>query len=393
MIGCKSKQNEQSKEKKKLNVYVNVKDKYSVNIIKFLIDEFMKEKKDIEVTLNNPLDGDKMEEDIVNSSAGDLILTSRTTMIELTRKGLLNDLTTAYTKNNINDAFYNIMSTYGRVGDKYYGIGIVPYTVEVFYNTENLQKQGLSIPKNIGDIVGILKKMNENKTRVPIVFPEDLDIYNGIASIIASNTIDIQKLEKNYDSGMSNYKLITEMQKLFNDVYFLSKYGSVNKDTFEVAGDNAINRLTEGDIPILIGLSYLSKDIKDKKIGVIEKYNITQNKEVVPVIMNCLVCAPTTAKNEESSNSFIEYILGEKAQKLLLKEGLITGNKKLNANLEGINKIISQHLAEANNNSIIYLYNLPKKLHSPLELKLIKVLGGEYNGNEWNDLLEASYKK
>jgi spermidine/putrescine-binding protein len=107
---------------------------------------------------------------------------------------------------------------------------------------------------------------------------------------------------------------------------------------FEVIGENSLSRLTMGDVPIVIGSSYIVKPLKEElkgdKIGVIEKYNISPVKENVPVIINSLICVPANAKNEEVTNSFIEYLFNEKTQKKLAEEGFVTGNKAANGNTD-----------------------------------------------------------
>lgn len=392
-----AKKNQSSNEKKKINIYVDVKDKYSLDIVKFVVDQYKKEKNSSEINLINPLNSDKLEEDLAKGEGGDLILTSRNTMISLSKKGLLNDLANIYSKNKISDKYYNILSAYGRVGEKYYGIGVMPFSIEVFYNKANLEKIGLSEPSGIKDLVDIFKKVNEKSMKVPVLLPEDLDIYNGLASIIFSNTSELSKLEDKFDSGEQGYKQLTEVQRLFNDVFYLTKVKSINQETFELANDIAVKRLVNGDTPILIGSSYLIKELKEdlenKDIGIIEKYNISNVKENIPVIVNCVAIVPTAVKNEEDVNSFLEFLFSEKIQKQLSKEGFVTANKAANEELEGIKKIVDSHLMSANENSILYIYNLPKEFQAPFEAKLNKVLSGKYQNNEWDQILKQVYGK
>ncbi len=56
---------------------------------------------------------------------------------------------TSYEKNNITKDYYNVFNSYGRFKDKYYGLPIIPYTIEVLYNTEALNKLKIEEPKNI----------------------------------------------------------------------------------------------------------------------------------------------------------------------------------------------------------------------------------------------------
>jgi raffinose/stachyose/melibiose transport system substrate-binding protein len=395
ITGCTNKGNKNAtakEEKKKLKICVDVKDKHTVNIIKFMIDEYKKEDKDLEIDITNPLDSNKICDDISQGEGSDIIFTSRNSMLELEKKGLLGDLSNFYSKNKINDKFYNIMSAYGRVRDKYYGIGIIPYSIEVVYNRQAIEKLGTSPPKNITDFFQVLKKMNDSGTKLPVVLTEDIDIYNAFAAIFFSNLVELQRLENSYDSGMDSYKGIKEVQQVFDNINLLVKQGAVNREIVEQGSETTMSRLVKGDIPAMLTTSYYSKDIKDDKMGIVETYNISSLKEVIPVIINGLMCVPANSKNEEQVNNLMEFFFSDKIQKKLVEEGFITGNKEANKDLEGVKKTINEHIGKSNSNSIIYIYNFPKKFHPLFESKIMKVLSGKYNGNEWNEILEEAYK-
>jgi ABC-type sugar transport system, periplasmic component len=390
---CSSKNKSGGEASKVLNIYIDIKDRYSLDIIKYLMDEYKKEKSDITLNVINPLDSDKLEEDIAKGGSGDLIFTSRNTMMRLNKKGLLNDLSNIYSKSKVSEKYYNILCTYGRIGDKYFGMGIIPFSLEVYYNSYNLQKMGFNIPLNINELVPIIKKMKEKNMNIPVAINEDLDIYDAFAALFFSNINSIQKLEDAYDNK-SKYKELTDVQKVFNDIYYLVKQGVLTKEIFQVVnGDTAINRLIDGDTPLMIGTSYFTKKIQDSKINVVDRHNVSTNNENTPVIVNSIVCIPTTMKNEEGSGNFMEFILSDKTQKKLANEGFLTGDKSANGNFSGMNKIIEQHINLANSSSIVYLYNLPKPFQSQFEAKLSKVMGGNYDGNEWNEILDDIYKK
>lgn len=394
IFGCanKSKTEKSGDQKKKIKVYLDVKDKYSQSIFKLILDEYKKENKDIEIDISSPLESQKIDDDIVKGGAADLILTSRNKMIDLSKKGLLADLSTFYTKNKISDKFYNIISTYGRFGDRYYGVGLMPYSLEILYSPQGLAKLGLTPPKNIVELVPVLKKISESNIKIPVVLPEDVDIYNAMASVLYSNMSDINKLEKAYDTDKQTYKEIGDVQALFAEINRLSKLGTFNKDTFELGSENSVNGLISGDIPLIGCISYFSKNIKDTPVGLIERYDVSATKENIPVIVNALLCTPANTKNEESVTSLMEYIFSEKTQKKLATEGFVTANKEANGNLVGSNKIIDEHLSQANSNSILYIYNFPEKFKSKFEGRISKIMSGKYTGNEWNEILDELYK-
>lgn len=379
-------------EKKKFKICVDIKDKHTVSIIKFIIDEYKKENKDIEIDISNPLDNSKLCDDISQGGVADIILTSRNTMLELNKKGLLSELSNFYSKNKINERFYNITSAYGRIRDKYYGIGIIPYSMEILYSNTALTKLNVNPPKNITDTFQVLRKMNESSIKVPVVLPEDIDPYTALTSIFFSNLVDAVKLENNYDSGKDTYKGIKEVQQVFDNINQLVKQGAVTRETVEQGNETTMNRLINGDVPLMLTISYYSKDIKEEKIGIVENYNIASNKEVIPVIVNGLICIPANTKNEEDINSLMEFIFSDKTQKKLVEQGFISGNKEANKELKGLKKTMDTHLAGTNSNSIVYIYNFPKNFKPSFDSKVIKILSGKYSGNEWNEILDEVYR-
>lgn len=151
-----NKKDEASNKEKKLSIYVDIKDTHSLNIIKFIMDEYKKENPKTNIIINNAM-GSNTLEDISKGNAGDIIFTSRNKMIELQKKGLLSDLASYYDKNKLNDRYYNVINSYGRYSDKFYGIGLIPYTIEIAYNKEMINKLNIKEPTNIKYIEDVLK--------------------------------------------------------------------------------------------------------------------------------------------------------------------------------------------------------------------------------------------
>ena len=153
----------------------------------------------------------------------DLIFTNRNTLIELSKKGVLNDLQSVYDKEAISDRFYKIMGSYGKVGDKYYGIGVVPYSIELLYNKANLEKLKISNPNNLEQWLNVLKQINGKGIKTPVVLPDDVDVNGFLFSLLASKVINIHEFEERYDSGEESYKKLKNVQEIFNKFNTLTK--------------------------------------------------------------------------------------------------------------------------------------------------------------------------
>ncbi|MCC5426962.1 carbohydrate ABC transporter substrate-binding protein, partial [Clostridium botulinum] len=100
---CKKENKSNNKE---LNMYIDIKDENSLNILKIIMEEYKKSNEDVKININNAL-GSNVEEELKKEKSPDLIFVSRNEMIKLSQKGLLDNMETSYEKNNITKDYYN----------------------------------------------------------------------------------------------------------------------------------------------------------------------------------------------------------------------------------------------------------------------------------------------
>jgi raffinose/stachyose/melibiose transport system substrate-binding protein len=399
LSACKSDKKEKSDKPKKLNIFLDTTDTYSSNVIKFLIDDFKKNNQDVEVKLNDVL-GNKSDimETINLGTEIDVIFTNRNTLIELNKNGVLQELQTIYEKQGIRNRFYDIMVSYGRIGDKYYGIGVVPDSIELLYNKTYLEKLKIPNPNNLEEWLSVLKQINSKEIKTPVVITDDIDVNGFLFSLIASKVINIHELEENYDSGEEGYKKIKDVQKIFDEFNSLAKSNGITKSSFEAGNEQSINSFINGDSPLLISTSHFNSKLNGSDIGIIEDYNNNNNNNNskygsnVPIIINSLVSIPLNAKNQDNANAFIKYIYSDEVQARIVEKGIISGNKNANNKVTGIGKVMVQHMHKANDNSILILYNLPDKIKNNILLAVRRILDGSYSSREWEELLKQCYK-
>lgn len=394
-FGCKKKSAEGSQDNTKpFNVYVDINDKNEQTLIKFLTEEYKKKNPKSKLKINDVLGGEEsVTEDINKGSEADVIFTSRNKMVELAQKGLLSDLSQQYEKNKISDKNYNIMSSYGRIGEKYYGIAVMPKTMEIFYNDNALSKLGGSTPNNIASMITMLKVVASNNIKIPIILSENLSVETALTSIAASNRINVAKLDEAFDNK-NKYLDLKEMQGIFDDLNVFKKETGITKSSFELGNETTISSLINGTSPIIIASSGYYNKLKDAPVSIVEDVAITSNvKGIMPVIVDSILCMPTNAKNSEEAGKFVKFILGDELQEALVKKGYITGNKKANAELNKLGAKMVKHLSEAADNSMIYSYNLPKKFEGSIASKVDAILADKYNKKEWEEIVNEAYKK
>lgn len=384
--------NQESSKERQLNIYVDTKDNESLNILKIVSEEYKKSNPKVKVNINNAIGG-KIEEDISKGGEGDIVFTSRNNMMKLSKKGLLSDMDNYYDENKVSERYYTVVKAFGRFNDKYYGIPLIPYTMEILYNKSATDKLNIKVPTTMNDVKDILKKLNDAGKRIPVVITEDLDISNGLFSMIVNNTVSMRKLESIYDSGATAYKSLTEMQQAFNTLGELAKSGGVNKNTFELGNESTINKFSKGDIPLIVCSSYYASSFKNENIKVIaDSIGDSSLKLNIPVISNSIICIPLNHKNGEEVTSFIKFALGDEAQKKLSDKGFITGNKKLNKAKEaGVKGSIVQHLENSTEDSVAFVYNIPEKLKNSISSKVDEILSGKQSKNEWQEAVDEAY--
>ena len=391
LSSCKK---EKIEEQKKFNIYMDTTDEYSSNVIKFLIDDFKKNNADVDIKFNDVLGGKSNILDTINNGTEiDLIFTNRNTMIELSKKGVLSDLEDVYEQLTFKDRFYDIMSSYGRVGDIHYGLGVVPYSIELLYNKEYLQKLNISNPNNLDQWLSVLKKVNGNGIKTPVVLTEDVDANGYLFSLIASKAININELEENYDGGEESYKKLKAMQEIFNEFNSLTKDNGINLNSFEISNAQSIDGFNNGDSPLLVGISYYNSKLTGSNIGIIEDYDNNSNYgSNIPIIINSIIGIPVNAKNSDVATDFIKYIYSDEVQERIVQSGVISGNKMANRKITGIGKTMVQHIYKANDNSILILYNMPDKIKKSVILATKRILSGEFSTSEWNEILKECYE-
>lgn len=393
--GCKKKESsEKSGKEKSLSIYIDVKDKYALNVIKFLTEEYKKENSQVKLNLNNALGGaSSVVEDINKGGEADILLTSRNTMIDLVQKGLLSDMTSSYEKNKTNDNYYRIMTSYGRFGDKYYGIGLIPFVVEIYYNKDAVSKLGVPVPSSIKDMAAVMKKLSSNSIRVPVILTDDIDINSLLFSSFAMGNIKSQELDNAYDNK-NTYKNLKSPQAVFDSINNLVSSGTINKNIFELGNENSINALTKGTYPVVVSIAYFNDMLKDStNIGVINDYSLGDNSNgTPPIIVNTVMCTPANGKNQEEATKFIKFFHSEDTQKKLVKKGFISGNKKANAALLNLSKTTAEHLGKADDNNLLVIYNLPKKMQSSISAKVDNILSSKSSKKEWEEILNEVYK-
>lgn len=389
MEGCRGIEESSSKDKNgTLSVALergNVEDLENINII---LENFKQGHKNYSVSIVEEDDIKNIKQDIINKKY-DIVISSRDTFLTLNEDGLIKDLTSYFTQNKSQSKFYDIVYAYGKVGDKNLGMGLLPSSIEVLYNKNELsdylkENNALTSLKNI---------VNKDNIKIPYILPKDLNINLAISSIASNNLIKENNLISIYNGDENKYLDVVDINSMFSLLNTLSKDYGLNGSKFIKSDLSVLENLNNGEIPFAITTSEIAKNLDYSNIESLSNLGINDYKVTPPILSRYTVYATSSSENLQGINTFFDYMISDDTYTALGEKGIITGNKKADSNFKGLNKVFLTSISKASINNIPYYLNLPKSFLSPLNEKLKDIIDyGLYNKNYWADIVYEVFK-
>ena len=388
----KAKKEKKKEEKSKINIYTDIKDEYSLNIIQLGIDSYKEKNNKVEIIIKNSINQKDISKYLNDNKDIDLVITNRNNMLEISNKGLLANLNGFYNKNDINNRFYNIITAYGMKGDKYFGLALVPFTIEIIYNEKYFNSMGITNTNNKVSLEELIKNIKDKNLKIPMVIPESMDTMEMLSIIFGNSLVDNRKLESIYDSGGEKYKEFKDVQNFLDSFNKLIKSGYFNKETFERGNESTIAYVERGEYPMAFVVSYYNQEMAKANIKVLDNYKILGKENTPVVLVDTLISLTNNSKNTEDATDFIKFICSDEFQDKLADSGVIVGNKKSLDSMISLYPHIKGNLSSSNMDSVVYIYNLPIQMRKELKIEIESLSKGKYDGKEWSRIIDSLYK-
>lgn len=389
-LGCTAKKNEKFKGDS-LGILIEDSSTSDMDKINKVIEGFKGIYKDWQVNVTTEGDQDKLKE-FIDSKKFDLYICKRNTLLKEAKEGIIKDSTSYFQQNAIGEKFYNINVSYGRMENKNYGLGLFPYSISFIYNKNEIGKN-LVEGKSAIDLISLTSIINRKDFKIPVILPKELNEQMAISAVIANNVVESSTLEKMYDIGKEKYKNEIKLQEVFNTLSKLSKDYKLSNEYIYRADANVIKDIESGIVPFGFISTSLAKDVKESvNIETLSGVDSSQLKISPPVIIEHIVCALGSSKNESQINKFYDYLLDDDTFKEFAKDNVITGNKNSDAEIKGLTRQMIWTVNNAKENNIVYYENLPKFFMEPLNKKISTLINGEYTGVEWNEVVDKAYE-
>ncbi|MBU3196132.1 ABC transporter substrate-binding protein [Clostridium algidicarnis] len=392
LSGCalnKKEKNNNDKDNNDINIYVDTKDEGSIDMIQFAIDSYKNQKEGTTVNIKAPVNKKDINTYLKDTKEIDLVITNRNNILELSKQGLIADLNEFYKKNDINSRFYNIITSYGIKGDKYFALGLLPFTIQIIYNEKYFEDKGIEI-NNVA-LEELIKLTNDKNVKVPIIAPESIDALEIISVLLEDNLVDKKQLENIYEGNVEKYNNFKDIQTVLDELNKLTKEGYLTKDMLEVKDKDVLNYIDKGRYPMAIVASSYNNNEERLNTKVLGNYKLIGKKKTPVVFMDALIAVANNCKDQEAVIEFMKFIYSDEFQMKISEKGFVTGNIKAMEDNNLINSNLKSDIISSNMSNIPYIYSLPPKIRNEVKSEIYNILRGNYSGNEWEEITRDSY--
>lgn len=383
IVGCGKDKN---KETNTVNLYYNSSTVKSINYVVELIKKY-EEKEGKKINLVPVNSEEEIEKKIGDEKEAALVLLDGYSFIDFNNKNYLRDITYLFKEKETREKFANINNLYGIYEGKYYGLGITPFTLELVYNEELLRSKGIKFEDN--NYIEALKKLNEKKIKIPTYVKSEYTKEILFSALVANDTIayDLHKVD-DVNSVEDKIKHIKNGQKIFDTLHELYTKNIIKEDMFQDEGESAIKNFNEGKIPVLLTTTLTSEKITDKRgIGTINKMPINNKSVNSTVGMDCIICSSSGKAKIDDLDNFFRYIINSDGFEELTKKNCITGNRKADSNLKGVQIKMVNSIVSADDINMFYFNIISNENIRKIDKECKNVLNGKYDGKEWSRIV------
>ncbi|MGL4569853.1 MAG: ABC transporter substrate-binding protein [Clostridium sp.] len=381
--GCGKK----NKGNEEISLYYNTEDIKTFTLANEIIKEFEKEY-GLKVNIHPVTDNKEIEKNIQEGKENSVLLLDGYNFSEFANKNYLRDLGYLYKSKDTREKFSYITNIYAIYNNKYYGIGLMPYSLELIYNNSLLKDKGITVEDN--NINDLFKKLNDKNIKIPTYIKSKYSKEVLLSALVANDSIiyDLYKTNSvnDIDKKIDAIENGQEIFKKLNDLYVNN---TIRENMFIDGEKEAIKDFNDGKTPVILTTTLSSNDIRNgNDIGLANKMHLSNEMINAPVGVDLIVCSSVGNSKGDEVDKFLRFLLKSEPFELLSKQNCITGNKMGDSNLEGIHIKMANSIHAAAEINILYIDSIAPNKVDRLNKEVKNVLSGKYDGNEWTRVKE-----
>ncbi|MGL5649938.1 MAG: hypothetical protein ACRDDY_19065 [Clostridium sp.] len=377
------------KKEKEFKIYYNKNTVKEISIVKKLVEKYKRlEDRDIEI-IGLEEEGD-IKKYIGENKDQNVILLDGYSFLEFINEDYLRDIGYLYKEKETRKNFSVMTNSYGRERGIYKGISIMPFSLELVINKKISDEKNLSFEKN--DISKAILKLKEKGIKIHSYIKSEYTKELLLISLIANDTIIYDIKRNNTTSSLKNkIYSIKNGQEIFKKLNYFFKIGSFREENFIDIGEEAIEKFNNGEIGAILTTT-LSADRFNSDIDtiLINKLHIANRSINAPIGMDIIIASSIGNKNRDEIDRFFRFLLQSNGIESLECEKIVTGNKKGDSELIGIQSKMADGIHSDSEINKFFFNIISNEGVENITEEAKKVMRGQYDGEEWNRIIKKT---
>ncbi|MGL5414357.1 MAG: hypothetical protein ACRDAU_01720 [Clostridium sp.] len=375
------------KKEKGFKIYYNKNTVKEISIVKKLVEKYKRlEGREIEII--GLEEEDDIKKYIGENKDQSVILLDGYSFLEFINEDYLRDIGYLYKEKETRKNFSVMTNSYGRERGIYKGISIMPFSLELVINKKISDEKKLFFEKN--DISKAILELKEKGIKIHSYIKSEYTKELLLISLIANDTIIYDIKRNNTTSSLKNkIYSIKNGQEIFEKLNYFFKIGSFREENFIDGGEEVIEKFNNGEIEAVLTTT-LSADRFNSDIDaiLINKLSIVNKSTNAPIGMDIIITSSIGNKNRDEIDRFFRFLLQSNGIESLECEKIVTGNKKGDSELTGIQSKMADGIHSDSEINKFFFNIISNEGVENITEEVKKVMNGQYDGDEWNRIIK-----
>lgn len=385
LVSCGKKDNEGNE----IQLYFNKETIQKQDVIEKLVKSYEEiSKKKIKVI--GVSSEEEIKKHISEKEEAKLIILDGYAFYDFVENDLLRDLSYLYKAKQTREKFSIITNVYPRQNGKYWGIGIMPFSLDLVLNTDLLSKLGINIEED--NLSTAILKLKEKGVKISTHIKSEYSKELLLSALIANDTI-IYDLSEQEITGVleQRIKSIKDGQKIFDKMHEFYQIGSFREENFVEGNKDIIKEFNEGKVPAVLTTTLASNEFNSEiKTMLINELPIENKYVNAAVGIDIIFTSSIGNSNTRNIDNFLRYLIQGGGIENLAEDNRITGNKYGDSSLAGIQGKMASSINSADQINKLYFNVISNKNIWIINDELVNVMNGKYDGHEWERILKKA---
>lgn len=383
LVSCGKKEN----SGKEIEIYFNEKTVQKIDVIKRVVKTY-EDVSGKKIKLIGVSDENEIKKNIKEKSEAKLVVLDGYSFYDFIENDLLRDLTYLYKEKRTREKFSIITNVYPRQNGRYWGISLMPFSLDLILNVDYLEKLGVRIEKD--NMAEAIMQLKEKDIKIATWIESEYSKELLLSALVANDTV-IYELSEREITGAIEKKItsIKDGQRIFDEMYKYYQMGSFREENFVEGDESILKQFNEGKIPAILTTTLAANKLSSEiKTTLINRLPI-ENKYISAPVGIDIIFTSTIGKDTGKVDDFLRFLVQRGIESLNDYNG-VTGNKYIDSGRVGIQGKMASSINATDQINKLYFNIISNKNIWIINEELVNIMNGHYDGHEWERVLKKA---